>query len=120
MGLCVSDRWDQVMCGFELWYSRSPFFPEVWIRVSLRLRETLMEALSKDAPTTIDMDTPADKALKLIDKILTGEGVRNKAVVYQGPANFLIPSPMRLLLRPVNLNKFTHSQSLIVDHVLPS
>ena len=40
-----------------------------------RLRETLLEALSGAAPTAIDMDSPADKALRLIDKILCGDMV---------------------------------------------
>ena len=40
-----------------------------------RLRETLLEALSGAAPTAMDMDSPADKALRLIDKILCGDMV---------------------------------------------
>ena len=42
-----------------------------------RLRATLAEALSKDTShAVIDLDTPADMALKLIYKILCGAEVR--------------------------------------------
>ena len=44
----------------------------------LRLAESLAEALASRSgysQHSIDMDTPADKALKIIDKILNGEMV---------------------------------------------
>ncbi len=45
------------------------------------LKESLEEALSRvdshHPRPTIDMDSPADKALKVIDKILKGEYVSN-------------------------------------------